>query len=156
MHGVRVLNRTTLPGVDFEPRADSSFRNRTDADHHHSLEPTMIESLPIDCVQKVPIDVMHCVYLGVVKLLLKLWIIIRLKPYSISVKGIENISKLLLQLAPELPSDFTRSLRSLTYLSRLKATEYRLPILYILPVVLKILQTFFEIALCHANFMQPG
>lgn len=137
VHGVRVLNRTTYPGVDFEPRTDSSFRNRTHADHHHSLEPTMIESLPIDCVKKVPIDVMHCVYLGVVKLLLTLWITIRLKPHSISVKEIENISKLLLQLAPELPSDFTRSLRFLTYLSRFKTTEYRLLILYILPIVLK-------------------
>lgn len=137
VHGVRVLNRTTFPGVDFEPRTDFSFRNRVHADHHHSSELTMIESLPIDCVKKVPIDVMHCVYLGVVKLLLTLWIIIRLKPYSISVNGIKNITKLLVQLAPQIPSDFTKTLRSLTYLSRFKATEYRLLILYILPVVLK-------------------
>ncbi len=137
VHGVRILHRTTFPGVDFEPRTDSSFRNRVHTDHHHSLEPTMIESLPIDCVKKVPIDVMHCVYLGVVKLLLTLWIIIRLKPYNVSVNGIKNITTSLVQLAPQIPSDFTKTLRSLTYLSRFKATDDRLLILYILPVVLK-------------------
>lgn len=137
VHGVRVLNRTTFPGVDFDLRTDSSFRNRDHEGHHHSLEPTMIENLPIDCVKKVPVDVMHCVYLGVVKTLLTLWIIIRLKPYSISVNGIKKISQLLQQLAPHIPSDFSKTLRSLTYLPRFKATDFRLLILYILPVVLK-------------------
>lgn len=137
VHGVRVLNRTTFPGVDFQPRTDASFRGREHADHHHSLEPTMLESLPVDCVSSVPVDVMHCVYLGVVKMLLSLWITVRLKQHSISVKGIQNISNSLLQLAPDVPSDFSRGLRSLVHLSRFKATELRLLTLYILPLVLK-------------------
>ncbi|KAJ6634605.1 hypothetical protein Bhyg_13180 [Pseudolycoriella hygida] len=73
VQGVRVHNKTTFPGANFELRTDSSFRNREHKDHHHSLEPIALEGLPMDFISRVPVDVMHCVYLGVMKALLSLW-----------------------------------------------------------------------------------
>lgn len=65
--GKRVNCRITFPGVDHKRRTNESFRNRIHPTHHHSIDPILLESLPIDCVKNVVIDVMHAGWLGVTK-----------------------------------------------------------------------------------------
>lgn len=80
---------------------------------------------------------MHCTLLSVTKQLLKHWILERRQVYSIKSNFIEQISKDIVMISCQAPSDFNRRLRPLEHMKRYKATEYRQLLLYILPVVLQ-------------------
>lgn len=118
-------------------RTDFGFRLRTDKNHHHSNDTTSLECLLDNCVSNVPIDIMHCVYLGVIKQLMKLWIKKRRQRYSLSKKNISVLSDNLLKIGPQLPSEFQRCPRPLKYFKFFKATEFRQLTLYTLPVITK-------------------
>lgn len=135
--GTRISNRIIFHGVDYQRRTDHSFRNRAHANHHHSLDASMIEQLPIDCVKNVPIDPMHNIYLGVTKQLFRLWVVIRKKPYSISAKNIKKLTANIFDIAEQLPSEFCRKPRIMKFLKRYKATEFRQFALYTLTILLK-------------------
>lgn len=135
--GERILNTISFSGFDFELRTDASVRNRDDEHHHHSMEPTMIESLPINLVDDVVVETMHCVYLGLEKQLLTLWVIKRRERYSMSAANIRKMSAEILNISHQLPNEFSRFPRPLNYVRRYKATEFRQLLLYTLPVLLE-------------------
>lgn len=135
--GERIFNTICFPGFDFELRSDASIRNRDDEHHHHSREPTMVESLPINLVDDVVVETMHCVYLGPAKQMLILWILNRRERYSMSATNIRKLSAEILNISHQLPNEFSRFPRPLNYLKRYKATEFRQLLLYTLPVLLE-------------------
>lgn len=136
VEGLRIAKRTIFHGTGQELRTDYTFRNRIHGNHHHSSDTTMIEKLPIDCVKNVVVDPMHNVYMGVMKQLMNLWINVRKKAYSISVKNIELLTKRIFAIAKQLPSEFSRTPRTLKHFKRYKATEFRQFTLYTLVVIL--------------------
>lgn len=137
IQGKYIFHKVVFPEIDSKLRTDFSFRLRLDKNHHHSHDTSSIECLLKDCVSNVPIDIMHCVYLGVVKQLIKLWVIKRKKPYSLSQKNISALSDNLLRIGRQLPSEFQRYPRPLKYLKYFKATEFRQLSLYTLPSITK-------------------
>lgn len=136
-HGKHLVHRMTFPNLSAPLRTDESFTERQDRNHHHFYEPMALEKINIGCVSQFPLDYMHCVLLGVMKQLLTLWIKVRSRPFSLHNDQIEMISKYMLMLAPQIPSEFQRKPRGLSDFERFKATELRLFLLYIGPVVLK-------------------
>lgn len=135
--GSYILNRVTFPELDAPKRTDNSFLNRQDINHHHTTDMLGLEKLEIGCVTQFPLDYMHCVLLGVMKQMLTLWIKVKRRPFSLSSDVIDHISKLLLLLSPQVTFEFKRRPRSLENFEKFKATEFRLFLLYIGPIVLK-------------------
>ncbi|CAH8673292.1 unnamed protein product [Schistosoma rodhaini] len=136
VNGRRLDGTMTFPNGEYTLRTDDTFRNQTQYIHHkgHSL----FESLPIDMILTFPLDPMHMVYLGVTKKLVTLWIELghkRLKNMNSCV--IRTINKLISRCVESTPSDFPRKCRTLDYLSVWKATECRLFLLYLGPVILQ-------------------
>ena len=117
-----------------EPRTDGTFRNKANEEHHKRDSPFL--ELEIDMIRQFPIDPMHCIDLGVIKRLLILWkegpIPLRLSAGQIALISSYNHS-----LREFIPCDFNRKPRSLAELKMWKATEFRLFLLYIGPIVLK-------------------
>lgn len=118
----------------YETRTDEEFRNKEFYSHHsnktfhRTTEQIEVEALPIDIIRCFPVDYMHSVLLGVFKNLIKIWI-----------KSIdcftENFNGDLTKVHDYIPYEFTRKCRDVT--EQWKATEYRLALLYIGPIVLK-------------------
>lgn len=156
--GERIFNTMCFPGFDFELRNDASVRNRDDEHHHHSMEPTMVESLPVNLVDDVVVETMHCVYLGLQKQMLKLWIIVRRERFSMPAANIRKLSDEILNVSRQLPNEFNRLPRPLEYLKRYKATELRQLLLYTLPVLLegkidKVYKIVLFTSIGHNNFL---
>lgn len=135
--GTYMLNRVTFPELDAPKRTDNSFLNRDDANHHHTTERLGLETIGIGCVTQFPLDYMHCILLGVMKQMLNLWIKVKRRPFSLSSVVVEQISQLMLLLCPQVTFEFKRRPRSLDNFERFKATEFRLFLLYIGPIVMK-------------------
>ncbi|KAI9559462.1 hypothetical protein GHT06_013452 [Daphnia sinensis] len=84
------------------------------------------------------IDPMHLVYLGVMRKLLYIWVHGRKSmKIRLSWQQMNEISKILFRIQSLISVEFSRKTRTLNELSRFKATEFRLLLLYILPIVLK-------------------
>lgn len=134
-HG-KFLDKVVFLDTSASLRTDTSFRNRFDTEHHKRQEPTILESLNIDMIKQFPLDYMHLVLLGVMKKLLSLWVKgnmqVRLKKTQIL-----QLEDLHLKTTKNIPSEFSRKPRSIFDIDRWKATEFRLFLLYIGPVVLK-------------------
>lgn len=126
--------RVVFLSTDCTLRTNESFRNRTDTEHHRG--PTILEELNIDMIKQLPIDYMHLVLLGVTKRVLLLWTkgnkAVRLKKNQI-----ENLNEMYLLTSQYVPSNFQRRPRSIADIDRWKASEFRLFLLYIGPVILK-------------------
>lgn len=123
--------------VDLESplRTDDNFLNRSNAAHHKGTSP--LEALNIGFITQFPLDPMHLIYLGVVRRLIFSWMGISKKSATrLRAQDIRTISKNLLNLEKYISSDFSRKCRGLTDIKKWKATELRLFILYIGPVVL--------------------
>lgn len=134
--GTYVLNRVTFPEVNATLRTDQTFSNRDDKNHHHREEQLGLEKINIGCVSQFPLDYMHCILLGVMKQLLNLWIKVKRRPFSLSRTQVDHISKLMILLCPQITSEFQRKPRGLEDFERFKATELRLFLLYVGPLVL--------------------
>lgn len=80
---------------------------------------------------------MHLVNLGVVKKLIQLWLYKGPLNASLPGRSINSLSTALLAIQSCIPSDFVRKTRPVQEVGRWKATELRLFILYVGPVVLK-------------------
>lgn len=125
IRGKYVLHKVVFPETNSSLRTDFTYRLRLDKMHHHSSDSSSIECILDDCISNVPIDVMHCVYLGVIKQLMKLWILKRRRRYSVSNKNISLMSERILRIGRQLPDDFQRYPRHLKYMKYFKATEFR-------------------------------
>ena len=133
--GQWIAGRVTFPSVDKPLRTDDSFKAMTDEDHHTGKSP--LECLNIGLVTQLPLDEMHLVYLGTMRRLIMFWLrgpIVhkcRLSGHSVRI-----ISDRLLRLQHYVCSEFARKPRSLSEVDRWKATEFRMFLLYLGPVVL--------------------
>lgn len=130
----KYINSIIFPEFNCPLRTDQSFREKQQEEHHIGI--SILESLKINMISQVAIDYMHLVYLGVMKRLLQFW-----------TKGFKDVrfpkdhqnylSKTLLALRTSIPYEFSRLPRSLHEVDKWKATELRLFLLYIGPVILK-------------------
>jgi len=80
---------------------------------------------------------MHLVCLGVVRKLLNIWVSGKCGPSRLSAALSHKLSSNLINLRAFIPSEFARKPRSVTFLPRWKATEFRQFILYTGVIVLK-------------------
>ncbi|KAJ8669395.1 hypothetical protein QAD02_000654 [Eretmocerus hayati] len=119
-----------------KPRTDRSLRLLEDPQHHHKDSPLLQLYPAIDMVYQVLLGFMHGQCIGnMKKLLCDYWTNPSLK-YLTKAQIMQLSSRLtLLQFC--IPAEFQRCTRSLDVLSKWKATEYRLFLLYIGPIVLK-------------------
>lgn len=115
-------------------RNDESFRNRQNPEHHRGT--SILESLNIDMVRQIPLDCMHLIFLGVVKKMLSLWIKGNIQ-YRLNKTKIEEFDMTYKSLAKYIPEEFARKPRSILELEYWKATEFRLFLLYLGPIVMK-------------------
>lgn len=132
--GIKETRRNNFSCETVSARTDTEFRCKTqysihsNETYHHSVETIEIEALPIDIPHSFPVDYMHSVLLGVVKHLLTVW-----------TKTINNfaqkLNEELLKIRGFIPSEFVRKCRDVT--ESWKATEYRLFLLYVGPIILK-------------------
>jgi hypothetical protein len=128
--------RVTYPETDGILRTDESFREREQVQHHTGL--SILESLPIDMVDSFCIDPMHLVYLGVMRKLLYCWMHgRRTMKVRLTMQTMMEISNILVKISKFISVEFDRKTRKLEELSRFKATEFRLLLLYIFPIILK-------------------
>lgn len=135
--GKKAKGRVCFPGIGpFTLKTDEGFL----LNKYNELEPgneTILKRIPnFGCVSSVTLDYMHLILLGVMKKLLRLWI---MGPLStrLSASKIDQISKKLLTLRHSITKEFTRKPRPLSHLCFWKATEFRTFLLYTGPLVLK-------------------
>ncbi|KYN02771.1 hypothetical protein ALC62_06406 [Cyphomyrmex costatus] len=128
-HRIVFLNENALL------RTNSNFRKRENEKHHISVSPFEILS-DIDMINNFPLDYMHLVCLGVTKKLIHLWIkghhIPRLRAMDINA-----LSRDIIMLHKCIPIEFARHTRGINEVDRWKATEFRLFLLYLGPIVLE-------------------
>jgi len=106
-------------------------------EEHHIGNTSLLATLPMfDVVKTFSLDYMHLVCLGTVRKLLLLWI---KGPIEIRYPSwkIEEMSKALEGFKTHIPCEFARKPRTLLEVSRWKATEFRLFLLYIGIIVTK-------------------
>lgn len=142
VYGEYEENRVCFPGTRRYPkRTDEEFRQQTDEDYQLGALSAFCLLLYFHLVLHVPLDYMHLVCLGVVKKILECLLIGSLN-YRIPQRIVDCISNRLNDIKPYIPDDFARKPRGLNYYKVWKATEFRLLLLYIGPVVFKdILET---------------
>ncbi|XP_032682276.1 uncharacterized protein LOC116849334 [Odontomachus brunneus] len=128
------IKSVVFPEINFTMRTDKSFRNK-EQDEHHTGD-TILQKLNIDMVSQVAIDYMHLVCLGVMKRLLLFWIR-GPKNCRLSKNNQKYLSDTIVATKCSIPSEFSRLPRSLAEVDKWKATEFRLFLLYIGPVILK-------------------
>lgn len=128
------VGRMTFPEVAATPRSDIRFDEMLDEDHHTG--DCSLRTLNIGLVTQFPLDYMHLVCLGVVRKLLRIWLMGPLR-VRIGSRIMNQVSDALIKFRPYMPREFARKGRSLTELDRWKATELRTFLLYTGPVALK-------------------
>lgn len=117
-------------------RTNEDFVMQTDEDHHMGVS-VLLKIPHFNAVDNVPLDGMHLIDLGVMKkLLLKLWISGK-PPNKLSKAQVEIISQNILEFKKSFPNEFARRPRGLAEVKRWKATEFRVFLLYLGPIVLK-------------------
>lgn len=112
---------------------DESFQQSQYEQHHEGHSP--LTDLKIGMISQIGLDYMHLCCLGIMKKLLLLWT--EIMPYKLRPKTVKKISKRIIELKDFIPNEFSRRPRSLDLLKHWKATEFRLFMLYIGPVVLQ-------------------
>ena len=121
-----------LPARLPDLRTDAQFNRCAYVRHQKAMSPLVTHGLNISCIKDIVLDVMHLVYLGVVKKLLQLYcnssILTRAQKAGIE----RNFAKI-----KRLPQEFARQQRTMKYVDRFKATEYRTFLLYTGPVILR-------------------
>ena len=131
--GEYVLNRVSFPETDANLRTDSSFRQMLQPEHYNAVSPFVDF---VNMVTEFPYDYMHLVCLGVMKRLLLIWIN-GPQATRLTKACVMNISNRLLEMKECVTTDFSRKPRGLQDIHYWKATEFRLFLLYLGPVVLK-------------------
>lgn len=124
----------------FEPRVsalrtEESFRDQTDEDHQHGVSPLSV--LGTHFVSQFVLDPMHLILQGALKRFLR-FLLGKCKTNArLSALQISDINKVLSGLTQFIPRECARKPRSLEFLSRWKATELRLFLLYVGVLALK-------------------
>ncbi|GBO16568.1 hypothetical protein AVEN_250828-1 [Araneus ventricosus] len=130
-------NRMTFPDSNAPKRQDSDFDSFShDNDFGHILEKSPLLKVDIGLVTQFPLDYMHMVCLGVMRKLLISWCRGPLNVRLCS-RDIDILSNRLVSYSRNIPDELPRKPRSLREIDRWKATEFRMFLLYLGPVVLK-------------------
>jgi len=131
--------RVTYPEVNAPLRSHESFVEQAQPEHHDGR--SILENLrSISMVNSFTIDPFHLVFIGVVAKVLHLLVKCRRKIKVRVLKStIDELSNYLVDIKTFIPVEFARKTRSLKELGRYKATEFRLLLLYILPVALSLM-----------------
>lgn len=123
-----------FPEVKFTLRTNKSFRSKEQEEHHTGV--SLLEKLEIDMVHQIALDYMHLVCLGIKKRLLLFWVK-GPKNVRLNMDHQKYICNALSAVRFSIPSEFARLPRSLNDLDKWKATEFRLFLLYLGPVILQ-------------------
>lgn len=136
--GQYLERRVCFPNLQCSMRTHEDSINKIQRQYHTDGDVTTILSIPnFDVVNNFSLNYMHIVCFGVVKKILMLWkgnlgIGRRgINNQKLNNRIIKNISNRLISFKTCIPCDFVRKPRSLVELSRWKATEYRLFLLYV-------------------------
>ena len=133
--GVYLEGKVTFPSSEnIQLRSDTSFRSKSNTEHHHAESPFC--RLPIDMVRNFPVDYMHQTCLGVMKRLIQVWMRGK-RQLRLSSHQKDLISSRLIKLQRHIPSFFARKPRALDDIEYWKASEYRQFLLYTGRIVLK-------------------
>ena len=117
---------TNFNSFNCEIRTDESFRMRVHKKHHTGNSP--FEKVNIDMIHSFPCDYMHQVLLGVMKKLLKMWLVE--KPFKLSPSQKCVLNDRVDIVKKMTPMEFNRKQRSFEDLPDFKATEFRTILLY--------------------------
>lgn len=121
----------SYPNINAPRRTNDTFRQRKQQSHHKGASP--FEELDIDMMNSFPIsDPLHLLHQGVMKKCLLRWMG-KVKGYSRKWRKptIESMSQYLLEANKRMPSDITRSIRSLNDLTNWKGVEFRTFLMYV-------------------------
>lgn len=138
IHGDYIQNTICFPGFCDVLRTDEMFANFNYNLDYQNERTKLINISYLGLVSNVPLDYMHLVCLGVMRKLIQLWLSGPInKNVRLSSNIVCKISDALTDLVKCIPSDFNRKPRALKYLKYWKATELRLFLLYLGPIVLR-------------------
>ncbi|XP_063419233.1 uncharacterized protein LOC134702069 isoform X1 [Mytilus trossulus] len=122
-------------GEHLQPaRTEQGFKNFEYQDHQ--IKQTPLIDAGLSCIKSFPLDYMHLVCLGIVKRIL-LFLKQGPRECRLSHQQIKVLSDKLSYLNGKMPREFARQPRSLYYLDKWKATEFRQFLLYTGPLVLR-------------------
>lgn len=130
--GEYLHSRVLFTDLDSFKRTDDNFRQRTYEEHHVGNSP--FELIDLKMVTQFPLDYIHLCCLGVMKKMFGLWL---RRHCRLTAVKIEQLSDFLVTLSTWIPEEFQRKCRSLKELEHLKATEFRLFMLYVGPAALR-------------------
>ncbi|XP_055927964.1 uncharacterized protein LOC129959167 [Argiope bruennichi] len=143
------FSRMTFQDCNSPKRKDSDFlKFSDDDDNEHIRDKLPLLKLNLGLITQFPLDYMHLVCLGVMRKLLVSWI---RGPLGIRLcsRDIDILSNNLISFAKYIPNELPRKPRSLREVDRWKATEFRMFLLYLGPIVLKNLLSHD----CYAHFL---
>ena len=127
--GFRYKHTSVYLGVNHQPRTDNEHARTVGKGHHTGKSPLL--KLGIRLVTQVPIDGMHCIYLGVHKIMLVAWMTGTYgKQVKLSSDQILQMSQRILVVKKYCPREFARLPEILKYFKEFKATEHRQFLLY--------------------------
>ena len=132
----RVKRRIVYPELNAAKRTDESFKNQTQAQHHKSDVISPLFKLGVGLISQIPLEYMHLLCLGACRRIL-LHLLRGSRKVKISMTVADLISAELTTFAKHIPSEFARKPRTLKEIDRWKATEFRLFLCYVGPVVLR-------------------
>ena len=134
--GTRVDNRTVFPDINALKRTDASFALFQQVQHHKPDAVSPLLELNIGHISQFPLEYMHLVCLGATRRLLLHWIRGK-RAVKISTLIADIISNGLKNFAANVTVEFARKPRSLKDIDQWKATEFRLFLCYLGPLVLR-------------------
>jgi len=117
-----------------EKRTDISFRQFRDSNHHTNATPLLLIRPPVDMIKSFILDFMHLGQ-GVMKRLLEYWTTV--KDTKMGQWAKNELSRRLIYLRNQIPSEFQRKPREIQLLSKWKANEFMFFLLYAGPIVVK-------------------
>ncbi|KAF0692785.1 Uncharacterized protein FWK35_00037335, partial [Aphis craccivora] len=131
--GEYIQNRTcfTFTSSCLVKKTHDDYITKKYEEHHVGDTVSILSELPdIDLVSAIGLDYMHLTCLGVMKKLITLWICKGTLNVRLPSLVIKQLSEFLLVLRSNIPCEFARKPRSLSELSRFKATEFRQLLIY--------------------------
>lgn len=153
IEGEYINNRVCFPYASTKSieRTHETYLLGLDEDYHASVVSisNLVELPNFDIVKAFPLDYMHLICLGVMKKMLVLWFSKGPLTVRVRAKKVVELSEMLLSLNSSLSTDFVRKIRSIQDMARWKATEFRLFLLYLGPIVLKSILN----ERCYSHFM---
>lgn len=150
--GKYIDRRMTFCEFPSELRTDVEYLNSTDKRHHHAQGESALKKLNFPMVTRVPFEYMHLICLGVMKKFLSAIVSKKYAHKGLKKSEVAAISSRLLVLQKYTCSEFARRPRPLTEYANYKATEFRLMLLYLGPVIFHGIldtQAYFHFLLLH-------